>query len=124
MPRPKPNPHTVDPRRWYGFGEHRKRAKHQLRVEPTCRMCAAEGRITAAEVADHIAPVVDRTRVAGYERFRLGELQSLCRAHHDSAKRKTDRAGFDGACDETGWPKDPRHPWNVSLRRRQGAGVV
>jgi hypothetical protein len=83
-------------------------------------MCAAEGRIVAAEVADHIVPVDDRNGVASYERFRLGELQSLCRAHHDSAKRKADRGvGFSGTCDVSGWPTDARHPWNVGLRWRQ-----
>jgi hypothetical protein len=75
-------------------------------------MCAAEGRVTPAEVADHVVPVVDRNGVASYERFRTGALQSLCRPHHDSTKRKADAFGFIGACDETGTPRDPRHPWN------------
>jgi hypothetical protein len=117
MPRPCPNPHTCDPRAWYGFGSHRQRALHQLRVQPCCVMCAAEGRVTPAEVADHVEPVVDRHGVASYERFRTGKLQSLCRPHHDSTKRRTERVKFSGACDEAGWPKDPNHPWNVCLRR-------
>jgi hypothetical protein len=116
MPRPKPNPHTVDPRAWYGYGEHKQRALHQLKIEPMCRMCAAEGRITPAEVADHVTPVTDARGVASYERFKLGPLQSLCRACHDSDKRKAERVGFSGACDVTGWPTDPAHPWNVALR--------
>jgi 5-methylcytosine-specific restriction protein A len=34
----------------------RKRARYQLQVEPLCRMCASEGRLTAASVADHVIP--------------------------------------------------------------------
>jgi hypothetical protein len=117
MPRPKPNPHSVDPHAWYGFGEHKLRALHQLRIQPCCVMCAAEGKTVAATVADHIIPVVDRRGHASYERFRLGALQSLCRAHHDSAKRKAERVGFRGDVDPTGWPTDPMHPWNVALLR-------
>jgi hypothetical protein len=30
--------------------------EHQLAVEPLCRMCQAEGRTTAANIADHITP--------------------------------------------------------------------
>jgi hypothetical protein len=99
MPRPRPNPHTVDPRRWYGFAEHRLRAKHQLCVQPCCVLCAAEGKTVAAQVADHIEPVVDRNGIASYERFKTGALQSLCRPHHDSTKRKAERIGFAIACD-------------------------
>jgi hypothetical protein len=116
MPRPRPNPHAIPPRQWYGLSEHRLRAKHQLKTEPMCRLCAVEGRIVPAEVADHIEPVIDRHGVASYERFRTGPLQSLCRAHHDSTKRKAERVGFSGSVDINGWPIDPAHPWNVAVR--------
>src|SRR5262245_21011127 len=112
MPRPRRNVRLMDPREWYGLSDHKKRAAHQKQIEPCCRMCAAEGRVSPAEVADHVTPVVDRNGVASFERFRLGELQSLCRPHHDSTKRKAQGFGYSGACDITGWPIDPNHPWN------------
>ena len=114
MPRPKPNPHTIDPRRWYGFGEHRKRAQHQLNIEPTCRLCRQQGVVRAAVAADHIEPVIGPDGPS-YTRFRLGELRSLCAEHHNRVR--TDQArGLSGACDESGWPTDARHPWNVAAR--------
>jgi hypothetical protein len=56
-------------------------------------MCLAETppRTTVAEVADHIVPVFDDNGVASYERFKLGELQSICRFHHDRVKRPLER---------------------------------
>src|SRR6516162_4616396 len=43
--------------RWqylYGSERWRKRARHQLQIEPLCRFCLRDGRVTAAQVADHI----------------------------------------------------------------------
>ena len=42
-----------DPRRtWYGLALWKTRRAHQLRIEPLCAICKAEGRITGATIAD------------------------------------------------------------------------
>src|SRR5262245_36089700 len=41
-------------RDWYGLGRWLKQRRYQLAREPLCRMCAAEGRVVAAEVVDHV----------------------------------------------------------------------
>ena len=83
----------------------RKRARHQLQVEPLCRMCKSEGRITAATVADHVTP-----HRGNINSFWLGELQSLCTFHHNSTKKIIEQRGYDTAIGADGWPLDPRHP--------------
>jgi 5-methylcytosine-specific restriction enzyme A len=83
----------------------RKRARHQLQIEPLCRMCASEGRITAASVVDHIIP-----HRGDINSFWLGELQSLCTFHHNSTKKIIEQRGYDPAIGADGWPLDPRHP--------------
>jgi hypothetical protein len=35
----RPNPHLSDPRSWYQLERWRRLRRHQLRVEPLCRMC-------------------------------------------------------------------------------------
>lgn len=44
-----------------------------LADEPLCRRCRAEGRVTGAEVVDHITPIVD-----GGDRLDRANLQPLC----------------------------------------------
>jgi hypothetical protein len=41
-------------RSWYSLQRWRKRARHQLRIEPLCAACLAQGRLTPATIADHI----------------------------------------------------------------------
>jgi 5-methylcytosine-specific restriction endonuclease McrA len=95
---------TLDPaitmhwRDWYSLQSWRRRAKHQLRIEPLCRACRDKGRITSATVADHIVP-----HRGDWNAFRLGELQSLCSDCHAS-KWSTDRRGFGDAISDDGLP--------------------
>jgi hypothetical protein len=66
---------------------HRRRARHQLKIEPLCRFCLVRGVAVRAEVADHIEP-----HNGDWNSFRLGALQSLCKRCHDrdqSADRAT-----------------------------------
>jgi 5-methylcytosine-specific restriction protein A len=91
-------------RRW------RKRAQAQIRKDPLCVMCAMEGRVTAATVADHIIP-----HRGDHELFWNGELQSLCEQHHNSRKQRTEKRGYDTACDVHGRPLDPNHPSNKAF---------
>jgi 5-methylcytosine-specific restriction enzyme A len=101
------NPAAVkDPRRvWYGLQLWRNRRAHQLRAEPLCSICKAEGRITGATVADHVEP-----HKGDYNRFVLGPLRSLCAPCHDNLQGFTHKPyrpdiGIDG------YPIDPNHPW-------------
>lgn len=64
--------------RGYGADWRRVRAAH-LASEPHCRMCRAEGRLTAAREVDHIQAfhgVDDPLRLAD------SNLRSLCIPHH------------------------------------------
>jgi 5-methylcytosine-specific restriction protein A len=72
----------------------------QLRKEPLCRMCKADGRITPAVMVDHIIPIEGRD-----DPRRLDEdnLQSLCRTCHDvkhkgisTLRQKNDEGGSSG----------------------------
>jgi 5-methylcytosine-specific restriction endonuclease McrA len=81
-------------------------AKHQLRVEPLCALCLAEGRgPVPARVADHVVP-----HHGDVSAFWLGRLQSLCSNCHESRKKFQERHGYSKGCDSNGYPLDPRHP--------------
>jgi hypothetical protein len=71
MPALAANPQTSPWRTWYSLQRWRKRAKHQLRIEPLCRQCLAAGRTTPATIADHVVP-----HRGDWNAFRLGALQS------------------------------------------------
>jgi hypothetical protein len=90
---------------WYGRTLWLNRRAHQLRIEPLCRYCKADGRIVAAQVVDHIV-----AHNGDWNLFARGELQSLCAPCHDSRKRTIDLRGYSMACDEQGNPTDPNHP--------------
>ena len=64
--------------RGYDGRWERVRLMH-LASEPLCRMCARRGRFTPAVLVDHITPINDGGKVLDD-----GNLQSLCRACHDS----------------------------------------
>ena len=106
------NPHPE-----YGRVGWRKRAKHQLAVEPFCRMCAEDGVSVAATVADHVEPVGDDMR-----KFYYGPLQSLCKPHHDAAKKRDERRGFSTRIGVDGMPTDPNHPFYCTVARRKRSG--
>ena len=81
----------------------------QLRREPTCRLCREAGRVAPATVADHVEPHRgDRGKF-----YDASNLQSLCRAHHDSLKQKVEKRGlgFVPGSDPAGLPLDAGHPW-------------
>jgi hypothetical protein len=89
----------------YGTRKWRNRRAHQLRIEPLCRMCAAEDKVVAATVADHIEPWH-----GDVNKFWLGPLQSLCSHCHESRKKHLERRGYLPDVGPDGWPLDPRHP--------------
>jgi 5-methylcytosine-specific restriction protein A len=61
----------------------------QLSKYPLCIGCQAEGRITAANVVDHLFPWTQISEQAFY----INRFQSLCTTHH-SVKTKLERNGI------------------------------
>lgn len=94
-------------KRGYGRDWQALRLRH-LASEPLCRMCKAEGRITAATVVDHIVPIEQ----APHRRLDASNCQSLCKPHHDSTKQRIEKSGEFGV-DAQGRPLDPLHPWSA-----------
>lgn len=99
-------PHTWtagSTRRW------RKRRAAQLKAEPRCQACLAQGFITVATQADHITPIANGGDPDG-------PLQSLCAPCHD---RKTANENIQRRCgrparirqgvDANGWPEAWKH---------------
>ena len=103
--------HLYNQARWK-HPAHGRRSR-QLRKQPLCEMCLKARRTTVATVADHVIEHKGDETL-----FWEGELQSLCKPHHDSSKQREERRGFSGEVDADGWPTDPRHPAN----RPRGAG--
>jgi hypothetical protein len=70
----------------------------ELASEPLRRLCLAEGRATAATVADHVCPSGDP------ELFWHGEPQSLCATCHSLYKQSREKGGTKHlqGCDEHG----------------------
>jgi hypothetical protein len=98
---------TIDrgPRDWAQLNRHRKRAKHQLMIEPLCRFCLAKGVIEPARVADHVVP-----HKSSWNDFRLGELQSLCWSCHSATKQQIECIGYSTEIGSDGVPIDRKHP--------------
>lgn len=86
--------------RWYSSARWKAKRERQLSEHPLCKMCLAEGRATPATIADHRTP-----HRGDYDKFWNGDLDSLCKPHHDSDKQRIEagkalkpRIGADG------WP--------------------
>jgi hypothetical protein len=85
---------------------NRLRAKH-LKHNPAC---VVKGCGKRAVFVDHIVTVKN----APNRRLDPSNLQSLCKFHHGVLTAAYDRGTLAGACDESGMPIDPNHPWNQS----------
>lgn len=81
---------------------------NQLAREPFCKFCLEDGKRTKAEVADHREPHRGDSKLF----FDAGNLQSLCKLHHDSTKQRLERSGVLCGCDERGFPLSEDHHWN------------
>ena len=77
---------------WHALYSHRawrRRSAQQLADEPLCRACwHMDGRYVQAEVADHVTP-----HRGDRDKFFTGELQSLCKHHHDQWKKLQENSG-------------------------------
>ena len=92
-------------RDWYGLERWRKRSRYQLRVRPLCAICLQRGEVTPATHADHVEP-----HKGDWNRFLLGDLQSLCARCHSGPKRMVELRGYDTRIGLDGYPVDPNHP--------------
>lgn len=96
-------------RKWYKLPTWYRIRRNQLKAEPHCRMCKAEGRgLVVATVCDHVEP-----HRGIWAAFFGGPFQSLCVKCHDRHKQRDERAGFSHAVGEDGWPVDQAHPSNA-----------
>lgn len=83
--------------------------RRRLQNEPLCRDCADKGIVTASTVPDHIVPLAK----GGSDDD--SNIRCLCGPCHEI--RTAEQFGHQhqarlGACDATGMPTDPDHPWN------------
>lgn len=74
--------------RGYGAAWQRARLRF-LQAHPLCVMCQRDGRVTAAQVVDHI------TKHEGDQALFWDEAnwQPLCKPHHDSDKQMAEKSG-------------------------------
>ncbi|HEY2245255.1 MAG TPA: HNH endonuclease [Xanthobacteraceae bacterium] len=91
----------------HGTAYWKRRRLLQLKAEPLCRMCLRNGIVRTATIADHIEPHHN-----DWNKFKLGELQSLCEQCHNQTKRMIELQGYGLEVDDDGWPIDPNHPAN------------
>lgn len=89
----------------YDSAKWQRLRRHQLQIEPLCRMCLACGVNTPASVVDHV-----ERHEHDVNRFWLGKLQSLCRDCHNNAKQFEEHRGYLKDVGEDGMPLDPKHP--------------
>lgn len=71
---------------FYDTPQWRATRKMVLEEEPLCRMCMKEGKITAAQMVDHIKP-----RSKGGADFERSNLQPLCNKCHAKKTAKGER---------------------------------
>ena len=83
-------------------------SRRHRRHNPLCVYCARAGRITQAEVVDHIIPRSE----APHLMWEPSNWQSLCKRCHDITKQQEEFYGYGSEVDSTGWPVDPSHPAN------------
>lgn len=73
---------------WYSDRRWRKIRAIHLAKEPLCRFCQKEGRLTPADVVDHVIPHKGDRHIFWY-----GERMSLCHSCHSSTKQIIESQG-------------------------------
>lgn len=73
-------------RTWVKSRRWKKLREVQLSIEPLCRMCSAENKITIAVICDHVEP-----HRGDEAKFWSGPFQSLCKPHHDLEKQREEQ---------------------------------
>jgi len=97
-----------------------------LREHPLCEMCRRAGQLTEGTVVDHKTPHrLRQAQESGDARAIQASLklfwsrsnwQTLCAAHHDATKQRSEHRGYEAGCNEDGMPVDPGHHWHAPGR--------
>lgn len=77
-----------------------------IKEHPTCAMCEELGKISLANVVDHINPHRGDEAL-----FFSGPFQSLCYSHHNSTKQRIEKRGVEIGCDKNGIPLNKHSHW-------------
>jgi len=86
----------------------RKQREYFLQANPLCVMCQAQGLVGSASVVDHIQPHKGDLTLF----WDPNNWQSLCKTHHDSAKKAQEQSGVIRGGNLDGEPIDPNHHWS------------
>ena len=70
--------HTSENSSFYNSSAWRKVRKAYFTMNPICKWCEEEGRVTTGQIVDHIIEIKD-----GGETLSLDNLQTLCQVHHN-----------------------------------------
>lgn len=97
-------------RKWYKLAAWQQRRADQLAKQPLCERHLARGEIVAATVANHKVP-----HRGDWDLFIGGELESSCKACHDSVIQQEEVLGYSPQIGTDGWPVDARHPFNSGV---------
>ena len=85
---------------WYNSKRWQQRRAQQLAEFPLCAYCLErEKTVTPARIADHKIP-----HRGDADLFWNGELQSLCKRHHDSDKKREEHGKVVVYTGLDGWP--------------------
>lgn len=87
-------------RGWYKRARWLRLREHQLVMHPLCAFCLEQGIVEPATVVDHIKPHRGDPELF----WDPDNLQSLCKPHHDSTKRRIELGQDVVTFDEHGWP--------------------
>jgi 5-methylcytosine-specific restriction endonuclease McrA len=91
---------------WYKLTRWTDKRARQLAAFPLCKHCQERGRVTAANVADHVEP-----HDYNPHKFWYGELQSLCDSCHSQWKQSLEALGYSNELGADGMPIDRNHPF-------------
>ena len=80
-------PEIREDKRFYDSREWKLTRERLLRSEPWCRECRRQGRVTPAEMVDHITPIRN-----GGSRTWLSNLQPLCHTCHNVKRSSESRS--------------------------------
>jgi len=94
-------------KRLYDTHAWRKARKLFLNENPLCAYCKLQGRITPANIVDHIKPHNNNPELF----WDQDNWQALCEPCHNSIKQMEERSGFMAGAGVNGEPIDSRHGW-------------
>ena len=95
--------------------------KVKLAQQPLCEVCMKRGRLVPANTVDHVVSI----NAGGHPFPTLEGLMSCCTSCHNSKTNAVDRKEGKGiafkACDASGLPIDPSHPFYGGNEKKKDA---